>query len=128
MAVSAAVANSEVWAFRRCWPREKEQIKAELLSGSYRFSLLTRMTLKDGDDTDLWSARDALVLKTLALVLAKQLPVSRRAAANSLPQATAQIAGVELERSGYRDAGWSTRVGDIDYDRCGSNTGKDRRR
>ena len=67
-------ANSDVWALRRNWLREKEQIKNELLSGKYRFSLLTRITLKDGEDIDLWSARDALVLKALALVLAKHLP------------------------------------------------------
>jgi RNA-directed DNA polymerase len=71
-------ANADVWAFRRNWPREKEQIKDDLDSGNYRFLLLSRITLKDGKETDLWSARDALVLKALALVLAKQLPVSRR--------------------------------------------------
>jgi hypothetical protein len=60
-------ANSDVWAFRRDWLREKEQIKADLLSGNYRFSLLTRITLKDGEDTDLWSARDALSSKLLRL-------------------------------------------------------------
>jgi hypothetical protein len=49
-------ANSDVWALRRNWPREKEQIKRELLSGNYRFSLLLRVTLKDGEDTNLWSA------------------------------------------------------------------------
>jgi hypothetical protein len=54
-------ANSNVWAFRRDWVREKERIKGELLSGNYRFSLLSRITLEDGEDTDLWSARDALV-------------------------------------------------------------------
>ena len=61
-----------MWSLRRCWPHEKEQIKDELRSGSYRFSLLSRVTLKNGEDADLWSARDALVLKALALVLAKQ--------------------------------------------------------
>lgn len=71
-------ANSDVWALRRNWPREKEQIRRELLSGNYRFSLLSRITLKDGEDTDLWSACDALVLKALAIVLAKHLPVSHR--------------------------------------------------
>jgi RNA-directed DNA polymerase len=71
-------ANSDVWSFRRCWKREKAQIKDELLSGNYRFSLLTRITLKDGEETDLWSARDALVLKAMALVLGKHLPVSPR--------------------------------------------------
>jgi len=66
-------ANSDIWGFRRWWPCEKKQIKDELLAGSFRFSLLSRITLKDGDETDLWSARDALVL-------ARQLPVSRRCA------------------------------------------------
>jgi hypothetical protein len=46
-------ANSDVWALRRNWPREQEQIRRELLSGNYRFSLLSRITLKDGEDTDL---------------------------------------------------------------------------
>jgi hypothetical protein len=40
-------ANSDVWALRRDWPRQKERIKGELTSGNYRFSLLTRITLKD---------------------------------------------------------------------------------
>jgi RNA-directed DNA polymerase len=71
-------ANSDVWSFRRCWRHEKLQIKNELLSGNYRFSLLSRITLKTGDETDLWSARDALVWKALTIVLAKHLPVSRR--------------------------------------------------
>jgi RNA-directed DNA polymerase len=71
-------ANADVWAFRRRWPREREQMKQELRAGSYRFSLQTRITLKNGDETDLWSARDALVLKALALVLGEHLPVSRR--------------------------------------------------
>lgn len=48
------------------------------MSGTYRFSLLTRITRTDGEDTDLWSARDALVLKAMALVLGAYLPVSRR--------------------------------------------------
>ena len=47
------------------------------MSENYRFSLLTRITLKVGEDTDLWSARDALVLKALALALGEHLPVSR---------------------------------------------------
>ena len=34
-------ANSDVWSFRRCWRHEKLQIKNELLSGNYRFSLLS---------------------------------------------------------------------------------------
>jgi hypothetical protein len=33
---------------------------------------------RDGEDADLWSARDALVLKAMALVLGEHLPVSHR--------------------------------------------------
>jgi RNA-directed DNA polymerase len=43
-------ANSDVWSFRRRWQREKAQIKSELLSGSFRFSLLARMTLENGEE------------------------------------------------------------------------------
>ena len=71
-------ANADVWSFRRCWPHEKQTIKDELRSGNYRFSLLSRITLKSGEEVDLWSARDALVLKALALVLGIHLPLSRR--------------------------------------------------
>ncbi len=39
--------------------------KCSLAAGRYRFGLLTRVTLKDGEEIDLWSARDALVLKAL---------------------------------------------------------------
>jgi hypothetical protein len=46
--------------------------------------LLTRITLKDGDETDLWSARDALVLKALAVDAAAEvsLPSGRVGSAN----------------------------------------------
>jgi hypothetical protein len=45
-------ANSDVWAFRRHWPHEKERIKNELHAVSFRFSLLSRITPKDGEDTN----------------------------------------------------------------------------
>jgi hypothetical protein len=41
-------------------------MKAQLRSGNYRFSLLSRVPPKDGEETDLRSARDAPVLKALA--------------------------------------------------------------
>jgi hypothetical protein len=37
-----------------------------------------RFTLVDGEDVDLWSARDALVLKALTIVLANHLTPSPR--------------------------------------------------
>ncbi len=71
-------ADAEVWSLRRSWAEEKERIRTELIAGHYWFALLTRITLVDGEDVDLWSARDALVLKALAIVLATHLPVSTR--------------------------------------------------
>ncbi len=71
-------ADADVWSFRQTWAQEKDKIKAALASGRYRFGLLTRITLVDGEEVDLWSACDALVLKALTIVLAKHLPVSIR--------------------------------------------------
>ena len=71
-------ASADVWDFRRDWPIEKARLQADLLSGRFRFGLLDRITKADGEEIDLWSARDALVLKALAIVLAKHLPVSTR--------------------------------------------------
>ena len=44
----------------------------------YRFDVLDRVRRSDGDEMDLWSSRDALVVKCLALVLARCLPLSNR--------------------------------------------------
>ncbi len=71
-------ADADVWSFRRYWPAEKRRIQADLHAGVFRFGLLDRVTLKDGSDIDLWSARDALVLKALTIVLSDILPVSPR--------------------------------------------------
>ena len=70
-------AHADIWAFRRQWPAEKTRIRADLLAGRYTISLLDRITRADGEECDLWAARDALVLKALAMVLGKALPSSR---------------------------------------------------
>ncbi len=70
--------NADVWSFRRHWPDEKRRLQADLLGGRFRFGLLARITLKDGEDIDLWSARDALVLKALTIVLSDIVAVSPR--------------------------------------------------
>ncbi len=70
--------DADIWSFRHRWRKEKAIVKTTLLKGTYRFGLLTRVTLCDGEDIDLWSARDALVLKALALVLGEHLPISPR--------------------------------------------------
>jgi hypothetical protein len=71
-------ASSDVWSFRRDWPAEKERLRTELREGCFRLGLQQRVTRGDGEEMDLWSAHDALVLKALALVLGQHLRVSRR--------------------------------------------------
>jgi hypothetical protein len=71
-------ADADIWSFRRDWRDERQCLKAALLSGRFRLGLLQRVTKADGSEADLWSARDALVLKALTLVLARVLPVSPR--------------------------------------------------
>jgi hypothetical protein len=68
--------SADIWTFRRHWPREKAQLQRELRAGTYQIGLLIRTSLAHGEEMDLWSARDALVMKALALVLAPVLKVS----------------------------------------------------
>ena len=42
--------------------------------GAYHISLLSHVTRRDWKEIDLWAARDAVVLKAVALVLASCLP------------------------------------------------------
>ncbi len=69
--------QTDVWDCRRDWPDEKARLQSDLSAGDFRFGLLDRITKADGEEIALWSARDALVLKALAMVLARHLPVSR---------------------------------------------------
>jgi RNA-directed DNA polymerase len=65
-------ANNDVWDLRRHWATVKPELQAGLNAGSYRFGALERIRGKDGI-VEVWPARDALVLKAMALVLARGL-------------------------------------------------------
>ena len=69
--------HADVWNFCRHGRREIDRLRRELLDGSYRLGLLSRTTLENGEEVDLFSARDALVLKALALVMGSRLSFSR---------------------------------------------------
>ncbi len=74
-------ASADVWRFRQNWPKEKGRLREELLTGTYEVGLLSRVMLdRDGEqaDVDLWSARDALVMKALSLILPQYLPLSEQ--------------------------------------------------
>ncbi len=70
--------TADVWDFRRQWPTEKVRLQQELADGTYQIGLLSRTMLANGEEVDLWSARDALVMKALTIVLQSVLPVSVR--------------------------------------------------
>ena len=67
-------AAADVWRFRQGWPEEKARLRAELVAGTYEVGLLSRVTLQDGTEVDLWAARDAVVMKALSLVLPPAIP------------------------------------------------------
>ena len=70
-------ANADVWELRCHWKHIKATIQAELLNGTFRFDPMARVTKANGEVIHIWSARDALVLKALTLVLAPHLPIAR---------------------------------------------------
>ena len=70
--------EADCWRLWREWPVEKARVQAELLEGTYDIGLVSQVTRRDGTTVELWSARDAVVLKALALVLADRLPASSR--------------------------------------------------
>ena len=69
--------DADVWDLRFRWPETKAVVQADLLNGTYCFSPLSRVTNRDGETMALRSARDALVLKAITIVLERYLPVSR---------------------------------------------------
>ena len=64
--------NSDIWDLRWRWQVIKPEIQEALLSGGYIFSALQKVRT-DSDVIELWRAKDALVLKALAIVLGEHL-------------------------------------------------------
>lgn len=70
--------DADVWDLRFHWQKELARLQAELHTGQFRFGPLSVVTKADGEVLHLWSARDALVLKALALVVVPLLRISPR--------------------------------------------------
>jgi RNA-directed DNA polymerase len=60
--------NSDIWNLRWNWETEKRRILTSLLDGSFRLEPMTLYRFSDGPRS-VWSAVDALVLKSLTLLL-----------------------------------------------------------
>lgn len=71
-------ASSDIWWLRQDWATEKPIIIAQLRNVHYQFAPLQKLTRSDGEVIELWSARDALVLKALSIVLGQTFEVSPR--------------------------------------------------
>ena len=69
--------NSDVWFLRSRWGEIKPHLQATLRAGEYRLSATERKCF-DGKVVEVWSARDAIVLKSVAIVLGQELELSKR--------------------------------------------------
>jgi hypothetical protein len=65
--------NADIWDLRWRWPEEKIRIQQLIRQGEYRLSALDWFLGEEGDLIELYSARDALVLKALTLTLTPAL-------------------------------------------------------
>lgn len=72
--------HADIWALRHRWSQTRDALLAQLLSGVYRLTpmLITARGRKKKEALALWSARDALVLKWVALIIAPQLDIPAR--------------------------------------------------
>ncbi len=68
--------RSDIWNLRQSWARERVDLLAALVAGTYQFSPMLRVETAAGEMMDVWSSRDAVVLKLLANHLAELLPSS----------------------------------------------------
>jgi RNA-directed DNA polymerase len=64
--------NNDVWNLRRHWQTVKPDLQKQLLDGTCQFSLQQEIRFST-ESIELWASLDALVLKTVTLVLTRNL-------------------------------------------------------
>ena len=65
--------NNDVWDLRWNWPNIKPWLQEQLLDGKYRLGPTRRVWLdSESGFVEVWSARDTLVLKAVAIVLSRE--------------------------------------------------------
>jgi len=64
--------NNDIWDLRLNWNKEKQQLYEQLNSGTYRFEPVRKITTESGT-LEIWSSRDAVVLKALEIILSDRL-------------------------------------------------------
>ncbi|MFV8809231.1 reverse transcriptase domain-containing protein [Yersinia enterocolitica] len=74
-----APANADVWHLRFHWAAQGMRLLEQVCSGQYKLSPM--LVIRQGQDSwAQWCARDALVLKWVALQIVKDLPIHQRCA------------------------------------------------
>ncbi len=63
-------AYADIWDLRHNWPIYKKDIKTQITAGTYNFDPVTQYTDKNKEICYKRTARDAVVLKAVSLVLA----------------------------------------------------------
>jgi len=69
--------NSDVWDVRLHWDKTKPQLIDELISNTFNFQPLQKVTKSSGEFIHLWTSIDGVVLKLLSMVLSRYLPSSK---------------------------------------------------
>ncbi len=64
--------SSDIWELRKNWEAEREKIKEAIVDGTYRLAPVKKI-LRNNECLEIWSSRDAVVLKALSIVLTKYL-------------------------------------------------------
>ena len=65
------IAQSDIWDLRHNWLIYKKDIKTQITAGTYNFDPVTEYTNKNQEICYKRTARDAVVLKAVSLVLAE---------------------------------------------------------
>lgn len=63
--------NADIWDFRWSWEKTRDKIIDAFSDGSYRFDVQSRMKIKNGEEIDINTPSDALVLKVLTKIIEK---------------------------------------------------------
>ncbi|KKL73530.1 hypothetical protein LCGC14_2074000, partial [marine sediment metagenome] len=64
--------NNDIWDLKLTWNREKQQLYEQLNSGTYSFEPVRKITSESGT-LEIWSSRDAVVLKALEMMLSERI-------------------------------------------------------
>ena len=65
--------SSDIWNFRPSWNDQIYTIRIMFARGRCQFDVQKKLTLICGETIDLWSSKDALIIKVLTGIIKKKL-------------------------------------------------------